>query len=433
MTLVEAPRYQAFISYSHRDSVWGDWLHCALERYRVPKALVGTAGERGDVPARIFPVFRDREELSSSSDLSASIRDALVASKCLVVICSPNAARSRWVEQEIREFKALGREERVLCLIVDGEPNTSDIPGREGEECFPQAVRFRVDREGQLSDERTEVIAADARPHADGKLNARLRLAAGILGVRFDDLKQRDLRYRQRRLFIATAVLAAVTVITTTLAVAAWFGWQRAERQEALALNARDQAERIASTMLFDFRDKLEPLGRLDLLKENALVVRDYYLSLPTEHQSDRSERQRASALMNVGDVLLAQGALEEAKAAFDASQSVIAVLRDRHPANVDTQRSWTVITNRMADERLRAGDLDAARRLYIESITDTRALREAGNSSADTWDRNLSVALYKLGQLELEAGRLDAAVAQGCSPRRCRRHHRVSAPASTF
>ena len=403
-------RYAAFISYSHRDKRVGDWLHRKLETYRVPKALVTEKPGGRAVPARIFPVFRDREELPTSSDLGAQISDALEGSRFLVVICSPNSARSRWVNEEIRAFKALGREADVLCLVIDGEPNASDLPGREDEECFPQAVRFRVAEDGTLSDQRTEPIAADLRPHADGRANALLKLIAGLLGVGFDDLKQRELRRRQRRLAIATAVLSVVTVAMAGLAVSSWLGWQRAERQEHLALKARDQAEELASTMLFDFRDKLEPLGRLDLLKENALLVRDYYVSLPTEHQDDQTERRRATSLMSVGDVLVGQGALAEAAQTFAASEAIFARLRDQQPGNLDALRSWTVIINRLGDERARAGDYANARKYFDASIAATRQLLDAP-AAKDAWERDLIVSLYKLGQLQLDHGDHDGAL----------------------
>ena len=83
-------KYKPFLSYSHRDKPWGDWLHKALESYRVPKRLVGTAGRDGAVAAKLFPIFRDREELSSSSDLNDQIKTALEQSAYLVVICSPD-------------------------------------------------------------------------------------------------------------------------------------------------------------------------------------------------------------------------------------------------------------------------------------------------------------------------------------------------------
>lgn len=70
-------RYWAFISYSHADAKWGDWLHAALETYRIPSRLVRNAKPPGSVPKRVFPVFRDREELASSASLGENIENAL--------------------------------------------------------------------------------------------------------------------------------------------------------------------------------------------------------------------------------------------------------------------------------------------------------------------------------------------------------------------
>ena len=115
-------KYWAFISYSDQDKAWGDWLHKALETYRVPKRLVGRASRDGAVPKRLFPIFRDRAELSASSDLGSDIHASLKESRYLIVICSPESASSKWVSEEVKVFKTLGREDRILCLIVDGEP-----------------------------------------------------------------------------------------------------------------------------------------------------------------------------------------------------------------------------------------------------------------------------------------------------------------------
>ena len=76
-----------------------------------------------------------------------------------------------------------------------------DMPGREDEECFPPALRFRLGADGELSAARTEPIAADARPGKDGKNNAKLKLISGLLGVGFDTLKRREQQRRNRRLF----------------------------------------------------------------------------------------------------------------------------------------------------------------------------------------------------------------------------------------
>ena len=74
---MSALQYKAFISYSHRDERWARWLQKSLESYRVPKRLVGTEGEFGAIPGRLAPVFRDREDLSSASDLTAKVKETL--------------------------------------------------------------------------------------------------------------------------------------------------------------------------------------------------------------------------------------------------------------------------------------------------------------------------------------------------------------------
>src|SRR5574337_139967 len=156
--------YRAFISYSHRDKAWADWLHRSLETYRVPSRLVGTETAHGKIPRRLNPIFRDRVKLASATDLSREVNEALAQSENLIVICSPAAAASRWVNEEVLTYKRLGREARIFCLIVDGEPGVSDWPGHEAGECFCPALRFQLDADGQPAHERTEPIAAHARP-----------------------------------------------------------------------------------------------------------------------------------------------------------------------------------------------------------------------------------------------------------------------------
>ena len=259
-------KYWAFISYSHADKAWGDWLHHALETYRLPRRLVGTATPRGKVPTRLFPVFRDREELPTSSELGGNLRGAIEQSRCLVVICSPRAAASRWVNEEIRSFQRLGRANRIFTLIVAGEPNASDgKPGFAPEmECFPPALRFLVDAHGELTTAPAEPIAADARPGKDGRVNARLKLIAGIVGVDYDALRQRE-RQRQRR----RRLLAAVVSLALLAAFIGVWQWQEARRRAVQAQAAREQAALAARHTA----DEAEARGRRSLLAGDAATA----------------------------------------------------------------------------------------------------------------------------------------------------------------
>lgn len=241
-----AVKYWAFISYSHTDKQWGDWLHKALETYQVPRRLVGRESRDGGVPPRLFPIFRDREELPVSADLGTNINEALSESRYLIVVCSPRAASSRWVGEEIKTFKRLGGEERVLALIVAGEPNASD--GKVGfqpeEECFPEPMRYRVGANGELSSVRTEPIAADARAGKDGRENAKLKLLAGLLGVDYDELRQRD---QERRLRRARAIGAAALILMSIFASLAC--WAVIAARQAAAQKRQTQRLLVASDM----------------------------------------------------------------------------------------------------------------------------------------------------------------------------------------
>lgn len=229
-------KYWAFISYSHQDEAWAQWLHRVLETYRVPRRLVGRALRDETVPRRLFPVFRDRDELPSSHELGAVINRALTESRNLIVICSPRAATSRWVNEEIKAFRALGRSERIFCLIVDGEPNASANPEHAFAECFAPALR-----EGGF-----EPIAADARPRKDGKAGAKLKLLAGLLDVGLDELKQRE---KQRRFWQRVQATAASLAVVGMLAGSwQWFLAQREAREQEILV------------------EKLVENGRLELL-----------------------------------------------------------------------------------------------------------------------------------------------------------------------
>jgi hypothetical protein len=208
-------KYWAFISYSHADEEWAKWLHKSIETYRVPRKIVGRETGNGTLPKRLFPVFRDRDELPGASDLGGKIQEALKTSRSLIVICSPKSAVSKWVNEEVKAYKTLGRADRVLCLMIDGEPNAAPDSGLL--ECFPRAVRFQVGADGEIIEQPAEPIAADARPGKDGKSNALFKLLSGMMGVGYDELRQREKqRQRQRRLRLSSLVVAVLLLVSTT-------------------------------------------------------------------------------------------------------------------------------------------------------------------------------------------------------------------------
>jgi hypothetical protein len=210
-------KYRAFLSYSHRDAAWAKWLHRALEAYSIDKDLVGRETAHGLVPKTLRPIFRDRDDFPAGHSLTEQTLAALEASQFLIVLCSPNAAQSAYVNEEIRCFKALGHAARVINVIVGGEP------GDPERECFPPAVRFKVSADGAITEEREQPIAADARPQGDGKEIAKQKIVAGLLGVGLDEIMRRAERARKRRNLFRIGFASAGAVLTLG-AVLGWTG-----------------------------------------------------------------------------------------------------------------------------------------------------------------------------------------------------------------
>ena len=243
--------FSVFISYNHQDRAWAAWLHRALEGYRIPRGLRGRDSSIGVLGVRLPPVFQDREELAASPDLAASVEAALLRSANLVVLCSPNSARSRWVNEEVARFRDWGRRERIHCLIVDG--GDAAAGGSDAASFFPPAL---------LVDGR-EPLAADVRPEADGKRAALLKLIAGVIEVSFDDLRQREQTRRQRRLAMVATASAAASVLTTGLAALALVSRNEAIRERDIAREKTLTAQRTTEFVkgLFEMNDPSEAKG----------------------------------------------------------------------------------------------------------------------------------------------------------------------------
>jgi tetratricopeptide (TPR) repeat protein len=245
--MAEAFRYKAFISYSWKDRKAAERLHHDLETFRVPKALVGKATPKGPAPARLHPIFKDREEETAGASLRAAIEAALDDSEYMIVVCSPNSAQSRWVTKEIAHFRRRRDPANVLPYVIAGEPHASEIPGREAEECFPRSLLFEETDDG--SERPIDApLAADARPTGDGRRSAKLKIAAAMLAVGLDELVRRDEQRRQRRLREALAAMSVVALAFFGLFIFAMIQRNEARLQRNIATAERANAEKQRDT-----------------------------------------------------------------------------------------------------------------------------------------------------------------------------------------
>jgi tetratricopeptide (TPR) repeat protein len=396
-------KYRAFISYSHADQKWGRWLHRALESYRTPKHLPSHNVGTKSVPSRLTPIFRDREEFASSHDLSERINTALTNSESLIVICSPHAARSRWVNQEIEAFKKLGRSKKIYCLIVSGDPGN---PGAEND-CFPPMLRIRFDEQGKRAEGVAEPIAADARKQIDGKKIAFLKLVAGLLDVGFDDLRQRELQRRNQRLVVIAASSLAATVVTITLTVNAVIARNDAVEARKEAEQRRAQAESLISFMLGDLRKRLQPVGRLDVLDGVGQQALEYFSSLTESELTSDTMLIRATALRQIGEVRVAQGLISEGLVAFNEALELL----NNSSVENEALRLFELgqVNYWIADAYFNDLQLTRAQE-YVEKYLDiSRDLVQLEPNNPD-YQLELLYAESNLGTLALRANELSAA-----------------------
>lgn len=227
-------KYDAFISYRHcePDKAIAAKLHTMLETYKPPKVISKKTGIN-----KINRVFRDREELPTSSNLSNDIQDALENSKCLIIICSTNTPKSQWVTKEIKTFMELHGTDNIMPLLIEGEPH----------DAFPapllNAKRLIKREDGSEIEEELEFMAADIRPEImkrnikikygfdTSKDKAylseslkelkveKLRILSTMLNCEFNDLKQRQLERRVKKIVTLAAIISSIFILFGSFAM----------------------------------------------------------------------------------------------------------------------------------------------------------------------------------------------------------------------
>jgi tetratricopeptide (TPR) repeat protein len=378
-------RYSAFISYRHLDNReerrhWAEWLHRELEIYNIPRDLIGRPNRRGElIPKSLYPVFRDEAELPAGVEFPSIIKQALENSAILIVVCSPRTLESTFVADEIRWFKELGRANRILALIIDGEPNADELgksaAGIKPEaECLPEPLRFGWPRQDGSIDwsVRAQRLGADIRPggrpeqgytdaaayraaleaagsysHAECRRlakeyasrieQARMQIIAGILGISPGDLTKRDAVFRAQRFRRLAIVFGAIAVLAIGFGVVAIRQRQAAQAATRLAVAARDGAETLIDFMTVELRNRLAPVGRLDVMNEVNKRVEAYHRRFGSEDDAPDILHRRAVFWANQGDTLTEQGNLVEALASYRQCQT----LAQRLVAMDSSQTPW--------------------------------------------------------------------------------------------
>ena len=200
----EKKRY-AFISYNHKDVKWAKWLQDKLESYKLPSDIHNEFEDS----RYLRPVFRDKTDLDTGI-LANELRKELEESKYLVVICSPNSAKSAWVSDEVKAFIEMGRLDFIIPFIVLGTPHNykdRDCNSPYDDECYPTFLRQHTQQHPEL-----ELLGISA--DEVGKEKAFIRVVSRMLGVSFDVLWKRHDRDKRNRRIVSVLCTCILLVLT---------------------------------------------------------------------------------------------------------------------------------------------------------------------------------------------------------------------------
>ena len=462
-------KYLAFISYCHADNKeqgrqWATWLHQTIETYEVPLDMVGKINSQGvEIPARIYPIFRDEEELPADANLGGAIIKALDKTQLLILLCSPRSAKSTYVADEIDYFKKSQHSDKIIAVMIDGEPNASWDKGKQkdgfndDDECFPLPLLFEYDDNGNRTNKHTEPLAADFRINNDGKpeqgwtsvevyrqhLKSKtdftakeiqekldhyhkqqqlmlLKIIAGILGVPLGDLTQRDKAYQldkaKQKTIILKRWLSAVFLFALIAIGASIFAFDKqreALTQKQITEKTLDGVRKNISFMNVDLQEILKEHVPLNKRYKVTKHIDELLEQLHTgESESEEDQYAVFLALINKIEVLNQNTENNVAKSLpiAEKAKAIISNLQKSHPNNIFYLTGLNSVYKLLIETQYLSGNLDKS---YETSKTALKVALTviAKNPSNDDFKLQLVHAYNNLGFMNNETERFNEAL----------------------
>jgi tetratricopeptide (TPR) repeat protein len=415
--------YDAFVSYSHaKDKPIAAALQSVMQRLGKPWYR-----------RRALRVFRDDTSLSATPQLWPSIERALSQSRFLIVLASPEAAASPWVNKEVSWWLDNKSVETILIAVTEGELTwdaaVSDFVGRKAMPLPPVLT-------GWFATEPKWVDLTAYRTGADPRdvrfIEAGADFAAAIHGIPKEDLLSQEVRQQKKALRLAWSAMALL------LLLAGLAGWQAkvaidnerlaieqrniAEQQRQLAQQQRDRAERTLAAatetanslvveLAREFRDRAGmPRDLVRRILERARALQG---QLAESGETAPELRQgEALALGDLMDVFLALG---DTKAAMETGlrlRAIMEALVASDPGNTFWQRNLAAAYERIGGMLLAAGRRDEAVEQYNKSFAITSKLANSDPSNTE-WQRDLWLGHVRVGDVLVSLGQREQALAE--------------------
>jgi TIR domain len=237
--------YKAFISYKHVTSGrFAAQLESALKRYAKPRL------------ARPFKIFRDEKHLAPGPDLPRLIASALDASEYLILLASPEAAASPWVQAELdRWCGILGRTERLILVLVGGEIGLGENQRVNWHEttALPQALARYLDAIPLYVDMRM-LVSADKLTLEDPTFKRGVNgISARLRQIDPNEMLGEEILQYRRNLHLRNGAIGALGVLTIASAIGAYSAVRNAaeaQRERSNAVQSEGSAKRERNSAL---------------------------------------------------------------------------------------------------------------------------------------------------------------------------------------
>ncbi len=405
--------YDAFISYSHaKDKALAAALQSAMQRLGKPWYR-----------RRALRLFRDDTSLTATPHLWPSIEGALGQSRFLILMASPEAAASPWVDKELATWLGHNEPDTLLIALADGE---LDWDGDAGDFRWSEVTPLPPSLKGRFADEPRWI---DLRPYRDGVRSRDARFAdlaadfaATLHGRPKEDLLSQEVRQQRRALRLAGSAVALLIVL---LALAGW-QWTVAESakraaiaEQKIAEAQRNRAEHnlsvateAANDLIYDmaqkFRDSGVPVSIIEDILERA---RQLQKQLTADGQiSDELQHSEAAALNETVRTLLTIGDTKGALAAAQQEQKLSEALLASDPANLAYQAAVSADDESLGRVLAATGDAAGALAKYrtAELIDNTLTAKDSSNTD---WQHALAVNHIDIGDVFYDQGQLSQAL----------------------
>lgn len=236
--------YKAFISYCHSaDKELAAAIQGALQSFAKPWYRKYS-----------MLLFRDETGIAANPELWPTIEEALKDSLNLIVIASPEAAKSRWVSKEITWWLDNKSTKSLFVVLSDGiiewKPEANDFDWGKTTALPKEILEKRLQhgpRYVNLSWARTKQGSLRKDPRFR---DAILDLAVPLLGKSKDHLDKEERRQHERNMLWAWSAGIAVTAAAAFGTYKTWDAWEKGKFADSHRLAALSESLRTQQANL---------------------------------------------------------------------------------------------------------------------------------------------------------------------------------------